>query len=107
MGVGVQNICFPLIDDTIYVPGFLELGSWPAGSAEPELKISDGNKGSSVQCSSFQGPKPFMALCGCICFSFYGTVWSYLRYLKIDFLSPLEKNDRPGSEANTLCIYYL
>ena len=46
-----------------------------------------------------------MALCGCICFSFYGTVWSYLRYLKIDFLSPLEKNEhctRPGSEANSL-----
>ena len=51
-----------------------------------------------VQCSSFQGPKPFMALCGCICFT-YGMV----RYLKIDFLSPLEKNEhstRPGSEAN-------
>ena len=25
----------------------LALGSWPAVSAEPELKISDGNKGSS------------------------------------------------------------
>ena len=52
-----------------------------------------------------------MALCGCICFSFYGTVWSYLRYLKIDFLSPLEKNEhctRPGSEATVygkfLCL---